>query len=413
MVQRTVDDDDGAQGRTAPAEAGGHGLRPEAQRLYATALTCILKEVCDRGTATIGELSEVAGVSRPTVRRALGELDSLGLVRESELRHTGSGRPARTWGPTDGPQMVLGVDIRRTETRVTVASLTGRSLVDVVTSHDSLLVGSAGPSPQSALHDEDRSVPRLVLEHVAALLVQHDIDAADLLDAVIGVPGIVAKDGGVLLSNGVPELTGYPLGRRAGEIIRLASVLVENDMNLRAMGELRIGVAQEFSSFIYLTNHDFHRPAIVLDRTLWHGHHRVVGEGDILTRSGAISTELTAHGRTVEYFEVAQGIEDGTLDATWLPVLHDQLATVLALLCYTIDPEAVIVHGGAFTTGGTALQDLVERFHAYAVTEDAPTVIAASHGVDLTMSGALALALRDALIRVLGVSNPLVPTIRR
>lgn len=413
MVQRTVDDDDRLRDRTAPVGTGDQGLRPEAQRLYATALSRILKEVCDRGSVTIGELSEVAGVSRPTVQRALGELDSLGLVRESALRHTGSGRPARTWDSTDGPQVVLGVDLRRTETRVTVSSLTGRSLVDVVTSHDTLLAAVAGSLSLSTAQEEERSVPRLVLEHVAALLVQHDIDPADVLDAVIGVPGIVAKDGEVLLSHGVAGLTGYPLGRRAGEIIRLASVQVENDMNLRAMGELRIGVAQELSSFVYLTNHDFHRPAIVLDRTLWHGHHRVVGEGDILSRSGAISNELTAHGRTVEYFEVARGIEDGTLDASWLPILHDQLATVLALLCYTIDPEAVIVHGGPVTTGSPALQDLETRFHAFAVTEDAPKVLAASYGADLTISGALALALRDALIRVLGVPNPLIPTIRR
>ncbi|QNN82525.1 ROK family protein [Brachybacterium sp. Z12] len=413
MAFSPVDEHDRLQVRTAPAVTVDPALRPEAQRLYATALARILKEVSDRGGATIGELSEVAEVSRPTVQRALGELEELGLLRESELRHTGSGRPARTWGPTSGPQMVLGVDIRRTESHVTVSSLTGRTLLDVVTSHDTLLAADVGTPVPPDRHEEERAVPGLVLEHVAALLAEHDIDHADVLETVIGVPGIVAKDGRVLLSNGVPGLTGYSLGRRAEKIIRLSSVQVENDMNLRAMGELRIGVAQELSSFVYLTNHDFHRPAIVLDRTLWHGHHRVVGEGDILSRSGAVSTELTVHGRTVEYFEVAHGIDDGTLDASWLPALNDQLATVLALLCYTVDPEAVIVHGGATTTGAHALQDLAERFHAYAVTEDAPTVLAASHGADLTMSGALALALREALIRVLGVPSPLVPTIRR
>lgn len=413
MVSHPVDEQDHPQLRAAPVVTADPTLRPDAQRLYATALARILKEVSDRGSATIGELAEVAEVSRPTVQRALGELEALGLLRESELRHTGSGRPAHTWGPTSGPQMVLGVDIRRDETHVTVSSLTGRILLDVVTSHATLLSAEVGKPAPPDRHEEDRGVPRLVLEHVSSLLAEHDIDHADVLDAVIGVPGIVAKDGRVLLSNGVPGLTGYPLGRLAGEIIGLASVQVENDMNLRAMGELRIGVAQELSSFLYLTNHDFHRPAIVLDRTLWHGHHRVVGEGDILSRSGAISTELTAHGRTVDYFEVARGIDDGTLDTSWLPALHDQLATVLALLCYTLDPEAVIVHGGAITTGAPALQDLEERFHAYAVTGDSPAVLAASHGADLTMSGALALALRDALLRVLGVPNPLVPTIRR
>lgn len=402
----------GPHAASARVEPGEAELRPEAQRLYASALSVILKEISDRRGASIADLSEASGVSRPTVRRALAELESLGLVHESDMRHSGPGRPARTWGPTDGPQVVLGVDLRRTETRVTVSSLTGSTLVDVITSHRSLRsVGPASPA-EPLPEDKKRSVPRLVLEHVSALLDQQEIAHDDVLTTVIGVPGIVAKDGAVLLSNGVPGLTGYPLGHRAKEILGVASVQVENDMNLRAMGELRIGVAQELSSFIYLTNHDFHRPAIVLDRTLWHGHHRVVGEGDILSRSGAIATELTANGRTVDYFEVAHGIEDGTLDRSWLLVLNDQLATVLALLCYALDPEAVIVHGGEVTTGASALEDLEERFRAYAVTDDAPKVLAASHGEDLTMSGALALALREALISVLGVPNPLVPTIR-
>lgn len=384
--------------------------RPDSQRLYRAALARILQRVSDHGGATITELAEVAAVSRPTVQRALRELEGLGVVCEGMLRPSGTGRPARSWEPAIGTDVVLALDIRPTGSRLIASSLTGRAVVDEVFDHRDLVdVPGSGPAPGTPAGAD---VPRLVLERVGTILQTAGISASSVLETVIGVSGIVAVDGSVLLSNTTPGLTGYPLRDRAAEIVGLTSVQVENDMNLRAMGELRIGVAQGLSSFVYLTNHTFHRPAVVLGGSLLHGHHRTVGEGDVLSRTGVVPATIAQDGQVIDYFEVALRIDDGTLGPEWIPTLHERLAAVIAVLCYTLDPEAVVIHGGPVTTGPAALADLERRFHAFAVTPDAPQVLAAGHGPELAMSGALALALREALSATLGTPDPPIPAFR-
>ncbi|HEX7350076.1 ROK family transcriptional regulator [Brachybacterium sp.] len=391
--------------RAAVPESTG---RPDSQRLYAAALARILQRISDHGSATIAELVDIAGVSRPTVQRALAELEQLGVIDQAELRASGTGRPARSWVPRTGARLVMALDIRREESRLVLAGLTGRVVVDEVFGHQALLAeaerSAAGGPPADG-------IPELVLRRVAARLAAAGIAGTDVVEAVIGVSGIVADDGTILLSTNVPGLTGYPVGRRAVELVGLPSVTVENDMNLRAVGELHAGIARGLSSFVYLTNHTFHRPAVVLGGALWHGHHRTVGEGDQLTRSGVISPRLTLDGHSVEYFDVAGGIDSGALDRAWLELLNDQLAKVIAVLCYVLDPEAVLVHGGPVTTGPAAIADLQDRFLGYTVTDSAPHLLAAGHGSELTISGALVLALKQALGTTLGMPDPPVPRI--
>lgn len=402
MVQEHVDPSVGPEPRSTAENAS----RPDAQRIYKATLARILQRISDHGSATINELVDVAGVSRPTVQRALAELEELGVIDQAELRTSGTGRPARSWVPRTGRRVVMALDIRRNESRLVLSSLTGRAVVDEVIEHAELLQGAA---QDSSVESAGAEIPELVLHRVAEQLTAAGIAGADVLETVIGVSGIVAGDGRVLLSTTVPGLTGYSLRSRAVEVVGLPSVQVENDMNLRAVGELRAGVASGLSSFVYLTNHSFHRPAIVLGGALWHGHHRTVGEGDQLTRGGVITPQLHHAGRTIDYFDVAPGIDSGALGPTWLGMLNDQLAKVIAVLCYVLDPEAVVVHGGPVTTGPAAIADLEERFREYTVTESAPRILAAGHGTELTISGALTLALREALGAVLGAPDPPVP----
>lgn len=406
--------------------------KPSGQHLYATALGRILKHLSDHGATTINQLTEITAVSRPTVQRALAELEELGLAAETEHRPGGLGRPARTWSPQAGPQAVMALDIRPDLTRVRVCSLTGPVLIDHSLDHallrvDSSAAGTPGTgapgadptAPDTAAPDTaamDIDVPPggsalavRILRRVRELLDDIALAPSAVLETVIGVSGIVDGNGAVVLSVHVPELTGVALGDLARSVVGLTSVDVENDMNLRAVGEMSTGSAQELSSFVYLTNHDFHRPAVVLGGELWHGTHHIAGEGDVLSRTGVLAADLTHDGRSVPYFATAALLEDGALGREWIGVLNTQLAAVMAVLCYALDPEAVIVHGGPLTTGTEALADLDERFGRFSRTRERPRLIAGTRGTELTMSGALALALRDALIRVLGVPDPPLP----
>lgn len=381
---------------------GDPQVKPLAQRLYGAALGAIMKHLSDHGSGTISELAEISGVSRPTAQRALAELAQLGLVEESAQRPATSGRPARAWAPVVGTRTVLVADIQPARTRVQLSCLTGRAVAEHTIDHAALRA-----DPTAA------DLPRRILEQVQALRAGSELATGSLVEAVIGVSGVVSSDGAVLLSSRVPELTGIPLAALAREVLGLEAVLVENDMNLRAVGELHSGVGQGASSFIYLTNHEFHRPAMVLDGALWHGAHRAAGERDILARTGLISPSLTHDGREVPYFAAAGLIESGQLGPEWIDVLNAQLAAVIAVLCYPLDPELVIVDGGPRTTGAEAITDLQSRLRALTPGLGSPRVVAGSHEEDLTLVGALTLALRGALVQALGISDPPLPARHR
>lgn len=381
---------------------GDAQVKPLAQRLYGAALGAIMKHLSDHGSGTISELAEISGVSRPTVQRALAELGQLGLVAESAQRPVTSGRPARAWAPVVGARTVLVADIQPARTRVQLSCLTGRVVAEHTIDHAAL---RADPSTVG--------LPRRILEQIQALRAGCELTADGLVEAVIGVSGVVSSDGAVLLSSRVPELTGVPLAALAREVLGLRAVLVENDMNLRAVGELHSGVGQGISSFVYLTNHEFHRPAMVLAGALWHGAHRAAGERDILARTGLVSGTLTYEGRDVPYFEAAGLIESEQLGPEWIGVLNAQLAAVIAVLCYPLDPELVIVDGGPRTTGAEAITDLESRLRALTPGLGSPRVVAGSRGEDLTLVGALTLALRDALVQALGIPDPPLPARHR
>lgn len=379
-------------------DEGTAAQRPQGQRLYAAALGRILQHLCDHGPATISALAEIAQVSRPTVQRALTELEQLGLAAEADPLAVPMGRPARTWGTAPAEQLVLAIDVRRGESAVQLRRLTGPLLVDETLDHEPLRTRAAG----------DAFAPGL-LRAIGEVLDRHGIDRAQILETAIGVSGIVDDDGTVLVSIHLPELTGVPLAALAASTIGLASVQVENDMNLRALGELRTGAARGLGTFLYLTNHQFHRPAVVIDGRPWHGAHRGVGEGDVLSATGVLPATLTHGGRTERYFDVARLIDDGDLPEDWVPVLHERLAAVIAVLSYALDPEAVLVHGGPLTTSPAALADLEQQVAGLLRAPGSPRVLAASPGEDHTIVGALSIALRQALGRVLQVEDPPLP----
>lgn len=380
--------------------------RPTGRGTYGAALGEILRHLCDHGPATIAALAEVSGVSRPTVQRALAELEDTGLAAESAHRPAGFGRPARTWEHGPSTLSVLAIDIRPAETRLRLRRLTGALVIDAEIDHAPLRGAIADGSAGSDLVGA-------VLQAVSRLLDEHGTTRTDVLETVVGVSGMVDADGVVLLSLLIPELTGVGIADRVRTELGLAAVTVENDMYLRALGEMRIGAAQGISTFLYLTNHDFHRPAVVLDGRPWHGVHRGVGEGEALTRTGVVPAELTHQGLTVPYVEVAGRIDAGDLDAGWLDPFHTRLAAVIAVLAYTVDPEVVLVHGGTTTTGPEALADLEARVARHFLPGTAPRIRAASRGDDLTLGGALALALRAALTRILDAEDPPLPLQRR
>jgi predicted NBD/HSP70 family sugar kinase len=379
----------------APPGAAAPAVSPEPTDAFRTLSAQLLGRVLEAGPRTITELSDGLAASRPTVRRALDVLEDRALVRRAGLRVSDAGRPAIQYERGPGVACLYGIDVRAYSTHVTCASTTGRVL-------------GRRDIPHAHVDEEGRL--HALLDAVEELSSEVG-DGRTPEVVVLGVPGIIGPEGRVILSRIIPGWTGLDLRTAVTDRFPVAQVRVENDMNLRAMAEVHGGSARGLEDVVYLTDHGHLRPAVVIGGRVRPGAHHVLGEDNSLSHVGLVPRTLRHQGRAVEFRRIALGLEDGTLEPSWLPVLQDALVDVLLTVRYLVDPQAFIIDGPPATTGPEQLRALRERLAARITIAEAPLILPVQHREDVALHGALTLALRDALTTMLEVLDPPIPSI--
>ncbi|GGT31639.1 transcriptional regulator [Nonomuraea spiralis] len=239
----------------------------------------------EHGPLTAPQLRELTGLSRPTVSDLIERLKGGGLIEEAgECGEDRRGPNARLYALVAGRAHVAGVDLRRTAIHVTVADLTGRVVGSAVREIAGDLVG-------------------LIEAAVAEAAAGRPLD-----NVVIGAPGLVKpKDGELTVANDVP---GWRPGLVSAVRERLGvPVVLENEVNLAAVAELRTGAAQGSDDFVLLWLDDGLGAAVVLGGRLRRGASGGAGEIGFLEVEGtALCLLLQAETRREEWVRrVAKG----------------------------------------------------------------------------------------------------------
>jgi predicted NBD/HSP70 family sugar kinase len=195
-------------------------------RLDAPLTLSALARLVASGTAVSkADLVQVAGLARTTVSNAVDELLDRGVLRVAGTRPTpGRGRPADRLALSPRGGHVLVADLGAHGAHLAVVDLSQRIRAHT---HIDIEVGE-GPEP----------VLSAVESHLAALQAQVPGDTP-VRAAVIGVPGPV--DGQLGVPVRPPIMSGwhaYPVAARLRRTFG-CPVLLENDVNLRALGEAR------------------------------------------------------------------------------------------------------------------------------------------------------------------------------
>src|SRR4029453_4373786 len=210
------------------------------------------------------EISRRAGISKPTVSLALESLRGAGLVREAERGPDGPGYGAVYFEPVAEAALVVGLDLGARFVRGAVCDLGGtiRARQDV-----ELAVADAAEAVET--------ISRLQ----GALLEAAGLNPA-LVDGVVpGVPGVVAGGGPLRLIENVSGLEGRPFGRELEDALEL-QVVLENDINLAALGEQWQGVARGVDDFAFLSVGTGMGAGLVLGGELHRGRNGAAGEVD-------------------------------------------------------------------------------------------------------------------------------------
>jgi predicted NBD/HSP70 family sugar kinase len=172
----------------------------------------------------------------------------------------------------------------------------------------------------------------------------------------IGAPGVIDRDAGVVRANMFHNWREVMVEEALQELYR-KEVVVENDANVGAMGELsKISAKEGIDSLVYLFLRDSLGDAplgvggaLVLERRVWHGVHHFAGESSPSINEsfrhalGRLTAKERKHG-TKNLQSLIDAAEAGSGDAkAALQEMADRLGQLLCDLAQFIDPDAVMV----------------------------------------------------------------------
>jgi len=273
----------------------------------------LLRLLRDHGTISRAELADRLEIPRP---RLLGELDrlvTLGYVAEAGMAASRGGRRS-TLVELNPRLRFAAVDL-------------GASSVDVEVTNGRL-------EPVAAYTEiaDIRSGPKVILHRVNELLAKAKVDGAyEKLDAVgIGVPGPVSFRDGVPVSPPImPGWDRFPvrelLTREHG-----CPAVVDNDVNIMAVGERHGGVAHSVDDFLFVKIGTGIGCGIYLNGEVYRGTDGCAGDiGHIQVDSHGPMCSCGNVGCLEALFSGAALAKDATLAARngTSPALADRLAT--------------------------------------------------------------------------------------
>ncbi|GAA2625974.1 ROK family transcriptional regulator [Streptomyces vastus] len=336
-----------------------------------------LRLLQQEGPLTAGQLKQLTGLSRPTVADLVERLTAAGLIAVvGEAGEQRRGPNARLYGIVAGLAHLAALDVRTEGVSVVVTDLLGSVLAEAsVPIGDETGTGSA-------------------VEQAVTLVERTAKEAgADRLHTVgIGAPGLIDPATGELRdSSGLPEWH-----RRLVAALddRLAArVLVENETNLAALAEQRVGSARDRDTFVLLWLGHGIGAAVVLDGTLRRGASGGTGEIGFLPVPGTAGLpsatacdggfhSLAGAAAIVELAEqygvvappspqephaaalvraAASGVPASGAAGSFLDALADRVAIGAASVIAVLDPGCVVLAGEIGQAGGEALAGRVQE----------------------------------------------------
>jgi predicted NBD/HSP70 family sugar kinase len=391
----------------------------------------------EHGTLSRTRIGKLTGLSKPTASQLLARLEAAGLVRATG---TTSGRPgpnAQLYSVNAAAAHVAGLDVNTERIRAAVADISGR------------IVGTFRLlTPRRGAGGAVEQVVRALDGAVRAA----GLDRSELHRVVIGTPGAFDPGTGRLRYAG--HLPGWHSPALLEELAAALPIPLEydNDVNLAAVAEQRVGAARGHDDFVLLWNQEGIGAAIVIGGRLHRGWTGGAGEVGFLpvpgtplvrdvTRAGnggfqelagcnaalRIARELglevpggtlrdaaaTLLSRAAELHgnegaeragDAGDGTGDGDRHGRLLARFATGIATGLASLVAVLDPALIVLSGAVTTAGGEPLRALIESELAE-LAVPRPRLVLGTVQTHAVVRGALESALATARDEVFDTSR--------
>ena len=322
----------------------------------------VLHAILDHAPTSRSKLVEITGLSKPTVLNIVRALEAAKLIRPVDRQLASAGRPAERYEANPRAGFAIGIDFGGTKVRAAMCDLVGRTVEE----RSEATAPAGGLAVLEQLVRMSRDLARAARVPWRAVRV-----------VAVGCPGFVASGGGLSAAVNVANFDGFPLGELLRQALRV-NVIVENDVNVAAYGELASGNAGDVQNLAVLSVGTGVGAGIIIDGQVVRGSRGAAGEISYLPighdpatqqsrRLGSL--ELVASGPAMERAlraELAKArhkrtalttratpadIFDAAANSDPLAVaLVDNEAKVLAMAILSItavcDPDVFILAGG-------------------------------------------------------------------
>jgi glucokinase-like ROK family protein len=192
-----------------------------------------------QGRISRSEVSSITGWSKAKASQEIRSLVEKGYLLEVGEGVSQGGRKPRLLRINNELGYVAGIDIGATSVEIALADVTGS------------ILRQCSEVTDVRLHPEDvlGRCSQLLLEMLQAQGAVSD----QILGIGVGVPGPVDFARGVLVAPPLmPEWEGFPMRDFFKKVFTSAFVVVDNDVNIMALGEQRAGEAAGIDHFIFV-----------------------------------------------------------------------------------------------------------------------------------------------------------------
>lgn len=357
----------------------------------------VLDLLLEHGSLSRSDVWRLTGVSKPTASQSLTRLEESGHVLQSGVEESArGGRATAMYRLNPSAGYAAAIDVTATGVHVQIADLLGT------------IIGE---------HRAEQSArPQDAVDALLIALDQARLAAGALSSLVIALPGSYDPDTDLLRFAGhLPHWQEPDLLHRLEQAIG-APTFIENDVNLVAIAEQRVGAARDEEDFLLLWSDEGIGAALVLDGRLHRGSSGGAGEiayllmpgvpvvrnparedhggYDDLAGSSAILGLATRHGLPAEtpHDAVAAAIASGSTG--FIDELAERYAYGLASAIALLDPPAIVLAGRTLDAGGAALVDAI-RSQLDEVSIRNPRLVLGEVARDAVVAGALLVSLEN------------------
>lgn len=330
-------------------------VQPFSRLLRSSAPGALLHLVRSGEATTRADLATLTGLARSTVSQRVDLLIDTGLLLQAGEAPSTGGRPPMKLAFNSEAGVILAADLGATHARLAVTDLTAAPLAEVAEDVEI----ARGPT----------EILAWVTDGFTELLERAHRTPGDVWGIGVGLPGPVEFAAGCAVSPPImPGWDGFSVPDALAPYYNGAPVLVDNDVNIMALGEYWTAYRDEIDDLLFIKVGTGIGAGLISSGKIQRGaqgsagdmgHAQVAGASDALCRCGNIGClEAVAGGaalagelRTLGYAaqtsrDVVRLVRSGNPDAARLVreagrKLGDMLATAVNLL-----NPAVIVLGG-------------------------------------------------------------------